>query len=97
MTMTTPMSTPAEAEAVGIYQAIGGPARLADCVYCHAGPREPCVTGRNGADGDHLARFARAERRGLIGAADLDAALAAAGDGMFSGATVVYARARPAA
>ena len=67
----------------------GGPARLVDCGYCHAGPWEPCLTGRNGSVGDHLARFARAESRGLMGTADLDAVLAAAGDGMFSGATVI--------
>jgi hypothetical protein len=91
MTMTTPVSPPVRTEAVSSYRATGGLARLAGCGYCHAGPREPCVTGQNGAGGDHLARLARAERRGLIGADDLDAALAAAGDGMFSGATVIYA------
>ena len=89
--MTTPVSWTAEAQAVGIFPAIGGLTRLADCGYCHARPWQPCVTGRDSADGDHLARFARAARRGLIGAADLDVALGAAGDGMFSGATVVYA------
>ena len=70
----------------------GGLARLAYCGYCHAGPWDPCRTGRNGASGDHLARFARAERCGLISAADLDVILAAAGDGMFSGATVILDR-----
>src|SRR5579859_1236650 len=67
-------------------------ARLAYCGYCHAGPWEPCRTGRKGASGDHLARFARAERCGLISAADLDVILAAAGDGMFNGATVINDR-----
>jgi hypothetical protein len=74
--------------------AAGGLARLAHCGYCLAGPWEPCLTSQDGASGYHLARFARAERCGLIGAADLDVILAAAGDGMFSGASVI--RDRPA-
>ena len=91
MNRTTHVNASAEAEAVGSYRATGGLARLADYGYCHAAPWKPCVTGRNDAEGDHLARFARAARRGLIGAADLGAALAIAGDGMFSGATVIHA------
>ena len=89
MTMTTHVSPPAQVEEVSIYQSIGL-ARLVDCGYCHVRPWEPCLTGRNGAVGDHLARFARAERRGLMGAADLDVVLAAVGDGMVSGATVIH-------
>ena len=46
--------------------------------------------GRDGAEGYHLARFARAERRGLISAADFDAVLATAGDDMFNGAAIVF-------
>jgi hypothetical protein len=65
-------------------------ARLANCGYCRAQPRQPCVVGRDGTAGYHLARFARAARRGLISAAGFDVVLAAAGDRMFDGAAVVF-------
>lgn len=65
-------------------------ARIANCGHCWARPQQPCAAGRDGAEGYHLARFARAERRGLISAADFDAVLAAAGDDMFNGAAVVF-------
>jgi hypothetical protein len=64
-------------------------ARMTNCGYCWARPQQPCTAGPGGA-GYHLARFARAARRGLITPAGFDAALAAAGDGMYSGATVVF-------
>jgi hypothetical protein len=65
-------------------------ARIANCGHCWARPQQPCAAGRDGAEGYHLARFARAERRGLISAADFDAVLATAGDDMFNGAAVVF-------
>jgi len=64
-------------------------ARLANCGHCWARPHQPCVPGRHGAEGYHLARFARAARRGLLSAADMDVVLAAAGS-VFTGATLVY-------
>ena len=63
--------------------------RLANCGHCWARPHQPCVAGRHGAEGYHLARFARAARRGLLSGADMDLVLAAA-DSVFTGATVVY-------
>ncbi|HLI42498.1 MAG TPA: hypothetical protein VKV35_12775 [Streptosporangiaceae bacterium] len=65
-------------------------ARMTNCGYCWARPQQPCTAGPGGAAGYHLARFARAARRGLITPAGFDAALAAAGDGMYSGAAVVF-------
>jgi hypothetical protein len=65
-------------------------AGIANCGHCWARPQQPCAAGRDGAEGYHLARFARAERRGLISTADFDAVLATAGDGMFNGAAVVF-------
>jgi hypothetical protein len=65
-------------------------ARLANCGCCWARPGQPCATGRDGAAGYHLARFARAERRGLISTTAFDAVLAATGQGMFDGSTIVF-------
>lgn len=45
-------------------------ARMATCPACWAGPGAPCA-----ADGLHLARYNRAERRGLISRAELAAAI----------------------
>jgi hypothetical protein len=48
--------------------------RPANCPQCRHRPGRPCaVTGRAG---DHLARWQRAERRGLIGREDLAAVVA---------------------
>jgi hypothetical protein len=65
-------------------------ARLANCGHCWARPQHPCAVRRDGTEGYHLARFARAARRGLISAADFDLMLAAAGDRMFNGAAIVF-------
>ncbi len=48
--------------------------RLANCPHCWQRPGKACTVA--GAPGDHLARWQRAERRGLIGRADLAAAVA---------------------
>jgi hypothetical protein len=48
--------------------------RLANCPHCWQRPGRPCTV--SGPPGDHLARWQRAERRGLIGRADLAAAVA---------------------
>jgi len=48
--------------------------RLANCPHCWQRPGRPCTI--TGAPGDHLARWQRAERRGLIGRADLGVAVA---------------------
>jgi hypothetical protein len=48
--------------------------RLANCPQCWQRPGRPCTV--SGAPGDHLARWQRAERRGLIGREDLAAAVA---------------------
>ena len=48
--------------------------RLANCPQCWQRPGRPCTVA--GAAGDHLARWQRAERRGLIGREDLAAVVA---------------------
>jgi hypothetical protein len=74
-------------------------ASRADCGHCWAHTTGPCVTfgpgdrplavvSDTGAPGWHLARFARACRRGLISAADLAAVLQ--GFDVFAGHTVVF-------
>jgi len=45
--------------------------RLANCPHCWQRPGRPCTV--TGSPGDHLARWQRAERRGLIGREDLAA------------------------
>ena len=83
------MSAPAAAAARSVHVTCEL-ARLANCGYCWARPQHPCAARRDGTEGYHLARFARAARRGLISAADFDAVLAAAGDRMFNGAAIVF-------
>ena len=56
--------------------------RLVPCGYCWAGRGESCgFTGTRARplDGWHLARFARARRKGLISEAEMAVALDAAG------------------
>ena len=48
--------------------------RLANCPHCWQRPGRPCTI--TGPAGDHLARYQRAERRGLIGREALAAAVA---------------------
>ena len=48
--------------------------RLANCPHCWQRPGRPCTI--TGIPGDHLARWQRAERRGLIGREDLAAVVA---------------------
>jgi hypothetical protein len=48
--------------------------RLANCPQCWQRPGQPCTV--SGPPGDHLARYQRAERRGLIGREDLAAVVA---------------------
>lgn len=48
--------------------------RLANCPHCWQRPGLPCTIVS--AAGDHLARWQRAERRGLIGREDLVAVIA---------------------
>ena len=48
--------------------------RLANCPQCWQRPGRPCTV--TGPPGDHLARWQRAERRGLIGREDLAAVVA---------------------
>lgn len=45
--------------------------RLLNCGHCWQRPGKPCTI--SGPDGDHLARWQRAERRGLISREDLAA------------------------
>jgi hypothetical protein len=83
------VSAPAPAAARSVH-VICELVRRANCGYCWARPQHPCAVGRDGTEGYHLARFARAARRGLISAADFDAVLAAAGDRMFNGAAILF-------
>jgi hypothetical protein len=48
--------------------------RLANCPQCWQRPGRPCTVAD--VPGDHLARWQRAERRGLIGRTDLAAVVA---------------------
>jgi hypothetical protein len=61
--------------------------RLCNCGQCWAPPGRPCTV--SGPAGDHLARYARARRKGLLTEAELAAVLDAAG--AFSNATIIYA------
>jgi hypothetical protein len=63
-------------------------ARLADCGECWAPSRVPCLRGSRGTRGYHVARFARAYRRGLLTGADLNAVLDHAE--VFCNSTVIY-------
>ena len=61
---------------------------LANCGECWSPPQVPCLRASRGTRGFHVARFARAYRRGLLTAADLTAVL---DDAEVSGnSTVVY-------
>jgi hypothetical protein len=62
MTTTIPQAPPSER------------VRLANCPQCWQRPGRPCTI--SGPAGDHLARWQRAERRGLIDRADLAAVVA---------------------
>ena len=62
-------------------------AQPCDCGACWARPSQPCNTVPPG--GTHIARLARAVRRGRITAADLAAALSGV-DWVFSGSSVVH-------
>ena len=48
--------------------------RLANCPQCWQRPGRPCIVA--GSPGDHLARWQRAERRGMISREDLAAVVA---------------------
>ena len=61
-----PRCTPAEE--------IRADVRLANCPHCWQRPGRPCTV--SGPPGDHLARWQRAERRGLITRAELAAVVA---------------------
>jgi hypothetical protein len=60
-------------------------ARRANCGECWQVPGVPCSQN---PEGDHVARFARAMRRGLISGAELVAVLQPLST--FTGATLVY-------
>jgi hypothetical protein len=75
------------AQARGLH-AICELARLVNCGECWAPPHVPCLRGDRGTSGYHVARFARARRRGLISGPDLTAILDDAE--VFSNSTVVY-------
>ena len=68
MTNTTTASPPAARSLAGICRA----ARQANCGECWQVPGKPCTP-----EGDHVARFGRAMRRGLISGPDLLAVLGA--------------------
>ena len=62
--------------------------RHATCGHCWASPGRPC----EGTEGHHLARFARARRRGLLTEAEFASVLADLG--VFTDATVIRGGAR---
>ncbi len=61
---------------------------MARCGECWKEPGGPCVPSPAGEEGYHVARFARAMRRGLISGAELIAVLQPLGP--FTSATLVY-------
>ncbi len=69
-------------------------ARLANCGECWAPPHVPCLRGELGTAAYHVARFARARRKGLI--SDLDLFAASAEAEVFANSTVVYDETRSA-
>jgi hypothetical protein len=62
--------------------------RQANCGHCWKKPGTPCTRGPDGAGGYHVARLARAMRRGLVSGPELVAVLQALVT--FDTATVVY-------
>jgi hypothetical protein len=66
-------------------------ARVVPCSQCWAQPPSPCTA--SGPHGYHLARFARARRRGLLSEPDMAVVIAAAGY-VFGNSTVIYGGAR---
>jgi hypothetical protein len=75
------MSAPALLQARSLHE-ICADARRANCGECWQVPGTPCTP-----EGDHVARFGRAMRRGLISGPDLLAVLGALG--AFTTATVI--------
>lgn len=80
MTNTTAVSPPVARSLHEICEA----ARQANCGECWQVPGKPCTSG---PEGDHVARFGRAARRGLISGRELVAVLGRFG--AFTTATVV--------
>ena len=80
MTNTTTAASPPAARSL---HQICEAARRVNCGECWQVPRKPCTP-----EGDHVARFGRAMRRGLISGHDLVAVLQAIPG--FTGATIVY-------
>lgn len=82
---TTASSPPAARSLAETCEAV----RHANCGQCWQVPGLPCTTHPvTDRDGYHVARFARAMRRGLISGAELVAALAV--PRAFTNATVIY-------
>ena len=67
------MTAPAAPQARGLHET-SEVVRLANCPQCWRRPGVPCTV--SGPPGDHLARWQRAERRGLISREDLAAVVA---------------------
>ena len=81
--MTTNPTTATGPPAARPRHEICASARQVNCGECWRVPGEPCTP-----EGDHVARYARAMRRGLISGPELIAALQALGP--FTAATLVY-------
>jgi hypothetical protein len=82
--MTEPTTTASPPAARSLHE-ICEAARQANCGECWQTPGVPCSQD---PEGDHVARFGRAMRRGLISGPELIAVLQPFG--MFTGATLVY-------
>ena len=67
------MTAPA-ADTAGALAEVVERVRLANCPQCWQRPGRSCTV--SGLPGDHLARWQRAERRGVIGREDLAAVVA---------------------
>jgi len=76
----------------GILAEITTVAFKANCGHCWAAPGDPCDAPGGGT---HLARYARARRRGILSGPDMCVVLDAAGD-VFEPATVIRLEAVPA-
>jgi hypothetical protein len=86
--LSTNLTTTPRPSAVRPLAEILAAACMANCGECWTRPGTPCAQGPDGAPGYHVARLARAMRRGLISGRELVAVLQALVT--FDTATVVY-------
>jgi hypothetical protein len=67
---TNPTMTAAPAMARSLPEILAA-ARMVNCGHCGQAPGQPCAHSPAGSDGFHVARLARAFRRGLVSGPEL--------------------------